>query len=888
MPHPSSRTGRPRRRRARRRAIAIDRAARALITVGGISTILAVLGVAFFLVWVVLPLFLPAQIDPPRATDPEREAESRPLGFGVDEYQTLGWAMSATGEIEVFRLDSGETLHRLGLFGDGELRSASFLLQGPLAAFGLADGTIRTGEIGLTSLLVDPAALPGPVARRLEESPPGRVVSFGEGALRRIPGGQIRLVQLRAELDEPTAIASGPIVRVRHVSTTEGPLITAVAEEASGPRLVVVRGEERSDFLTGKSRRVFAEPAELPYEALAPGTPTYLEATGTGSDVLVGWRSGELLRVRTGREGEPFVAERGRLVPDGVELTAMTFLLGNRTLVWGDSTGTVRAGFLIRRADFQGEGIPGLAPDPRATSLLVATKRLVRGDGQAASALAPSARSRLIFMGFADGAVRLANVTNEAVLGSVRLEPGASVTGLVMTPKEDGVVALAGARLYHAGFDAGYPEASFRALFRPVWYEGYSRPRHLWQSSGGTDDFEPKLGLYPLVFGTVKATFYSMLFGAPLALLAAVFTSEFLNPRAKAVIKPSIELMASLPSVVLGFLAALVFAPFVEHVLPATITLVFTLPLTFLAGAYLWQLLPSAVTLAYQLWRFTAIALVAPLGFLATMAAAPLVEDVFFAGDVKAWLAWDAGTGGAERFDAATGGWALLLLPLAAAAVIALDQRFVRGWMASAGSRRDRGQLAWLDAARFVLGTALTFALAFVLAGAADALGLDPRGGVVDIYVQRNALVVGFVMGFAVIPIIYTLAEDALSSVPEHLRSASLGAGATHWQTAVRIVVPTAMSGLFSAVMVGLGRAVGETMIVLMAAGNTPILDWNVFEGFRTLSANIAVELPEAVVGSTHYRTLFLAALVLFVMTFVVNTVAEVVRQRYRKRAYQL
>jgi phosphate transport system permease protein len=77
-------------------------------------------------------------------------------------------------------------------------------------------------------------------------------------------------------------------------------------------------------------------------------------------------------------------------------------------------------------------------------------------------------------------------------------------------------------------------------------------------------------------------------------------------------------------------------------------------------------------------------------------------------------------------------------------------------------------------------------------------------------------------------------------------------------------------------------------MIVLMAAGNTPVLEWNIFEGFRTLSANIAVELPEAVRNSAHYRTLFLAALVLFAMTFVVNTVAELVRLRFRKRAYQL
>jgi phosphate transport system permease protein len=88
--------------------------------------------------------------------------------------------------------------------------------------------------------------------------------------------------------------------------------------------------------------------------------------------------------------------------------------------------------------------------------------------------------------------------------------------------------------------------------------------------------------------------------------------------------------------------------------------------------------------------------------------------------------------------------------------------------------------------------------------------------------------------------------------------------------------------------MIGLGRAVGETMIVLMATGNTPIMDWNAFNGFRTLSANIAYELPEAVRDSTHYRVLFLAALVLFAMTFALNTVAELVRQRFRKRAYQL
>ena len=149
---------------------------------------------------------------------------------------------------------------------------------------------------------------------------------------------------------------------------------------------------------------------------------------------------------------------------------------------------------------------------------------------------------------------------------------------------------------------------------------------------------------------------------------------------------------------------------------------------------------------------------------------------------------------------------------------------------------------------------------------------------------QRNSLVVGFMMGFAVIPIIFTIAEDAMSNVPGALRSGSFALGASRWQTALRIVLPTASAGIFSAMMIGLGRAVGETMIVVMATGNTPIMDMNIFSGMRTLSANIAVELPEAPVHGTLYRTLFLGALALFILTFMVNTLAELLRQHLREK----
>jgi phosphate transport system permease protein len=167
-------------------------------------------------------------------------------------------------------------------------------------------------------------------------------------------------------------------------------------------------------------------------------------------------------------------------------------------------------------------------------------------------------------------------------------------------------------------------------------------------------------------------------------------------------------------------------------------------------------------------------------------------------------------------------------------------------------------------------------------------LGHDYRAWLLNVlgltYDQRNSLVVGFAMGFAVIPIIFTIADDSLTNVPQHLTAGSLALGATRWQTAMRIVLPTASPGIFSAIMIGFGRAVGETMIVLMATGNTPVMDWSIFNGFRALSANIAVELPEAPEGGTLFRVLFLAALLLFAMTFVVNTAAELVRLRLRKR----
>ena len=565
--------------------------------------------------------------------------------------------------------------------------------------------------------------------------------------------------------------------------------------------------------------------------------------------------------------------ESADLTPGDATVTSVARLFGGNALAVGDSTGVVRIHFATRSPD---------APAADGLRLVASRSFPATRPAGAVTALAASPRSRLLAVADAAGGVRLLQTTAGRELVEVRVPgtPVGPVDRLAIAPRENLVLAADGASVALWACDPGYPEVSPAALFGRVWYENYPRPLHAWETTGH-EAFESKFGLVPLVFGTIKATLYSMLFATPIALLAAIYSSQFMHPRWRSRIKPLIEMMASLPSVVLGFVAGLVLAPLIEPAAMTLITGLLTVPLALLLGAHLWQLFPTGWRNALGGLRFALIALVAmPAGVLAARWLAPTVERLLFLGDFRAWLDGRGGSG--------FGGWVLALLPLAGIAAGGLTTRVVGPWLRRRSHDWSQRQAALAGLATFVAGVGVAILIAVAAAMFFDALRLDTRGGLFGTYVQRNAIVVAIGMSFAIIPLVFTIADDALSSVPDHLRSASLGAGATPWQTAVRVIVPAAASGLFSAVMIGLGRAVGETMIVLMAAGNTPLIDWNAFNGFQTLSAAIATELPEAARGSSHYRVLFLAALVLFAMTFVVNTAAEAVRQRFRKRAHEL
>ncbi|MBM3490475.1 MAG: ABC transporter permease subunit [Alphaproteobacteria bacterium] len=857
---------RKRDRKTRRSVIVVDRLADWTITVGGIGVIVAVFGIMAFLAEVVVPLFTGGQVE---AT----VGNSRPPKQGrvvmdvVDEYNTLSVAVTAAGEVSAFHLPTGRPVEAPE-FDLGGTQPTAFgrTLSGGEIGFGFANGSVRFGVLRNDVKVLRRTDLPGGLSK-LDD----RDSSDGRSVFRTIPAEQVRQLTVGAELNPPQMISPGKAIvaiAYRLGGTVERPTRSFATLDADGTARLS-RTETRVNLLTGAI-------SETVTTSTLPELPRGLEVAALlinseADQLLIADRGGTVYRFDTRDFARPKLAETIDLVPGNGELRALGYLIGEQSLVAGDSTGRVDVYFRLPRPEAKSTDgftlVRAHALEPHAGGVL---------------AMAASLRGKMFATVDAGGQVWLRHSTSSQTLLKLAVPADAAVETLVLSPREDGLLALTGDGRYHFWkISVPHPETTLASVFGKVWYEGHSAPAFTWQSSSGNDQFEPKLSLVPLIFGTIKATFYSLLFAVPVAMLAAIYTSEFVHRTVRAVVKPTMELMASLPSVVLGFIAALILAPLVETWIAAVLIAFVVLPAALLLGAYLWQLLPLPVALRLEgLPKFAAFFLVLAAAAQIAFWIAPAFERLLFAGDLKAWANGDIGSDLPFL--------ALLLLPLG---YVVASQLFWRGFGVpfEAKLRQLGHRLAGAaDGGRWLLQGLVALVLSLFGAQVLMALGLGAREGLVDTYVQRNTLVVGFAMGFAVIPIIYTIAEDALNAVPEHLRAASLACAATPWQTATAVILPTAMSGVFAAIMIGMGRAVGETMIVVMAAGNTPLLEWNVFNGLRALSANIAVELPEAVRDSTLYRMLFLAALSLFVMTFVINTAAEVIRQRFRKRAAQL
>ena len=720
----------------------IDRLARGVITVGGLATIVSILGIFFFLFREVTPLFTaPSAKLSQRLSVPASLADEGPAQVAVDEHREIAQVFTS-GAIQFFDLASGQPI-ALEMPAQLTSRQVTAMASGGGPTARLAVGT-ATGEILLLKI--------------------GTTTEFSDQGERR------KRPHIRA--GAPIPVTESPIVRLAYRSNDQGSLLALATKTG---RLFLAR--IAPDDPTGAGVIV----TELPQP---PGGVASLALEASLEHLYVGTTDGHLLHVGVSETQPPDVRASYAVAGPTTAISMLGFLSGDRSLVVMAADGAVSTWGLVRRSD-----VP--------TGWTLTQMHTFRSHAAPVTAFAPSQRVKGFVTGDTKGNVFLHHATSSQTL--LRVANGEfPIRAVAFAPKGDGVIALDGAgqlSLYQV--QNPYPEVTLDTLFGKVWYEGYDQPAYVWQSSSGSDEVEPKLGLLPLAFGTLKGTIYALFLAVPIAIFAAICTSQFMHHDLRAKVKPIIEVMAALPTVVLGFLAGLWLAPLLERMLPALAGMVLVLPVLVIVASFSWHLCPMSIKRHFSHGNEALLLMpILALGIGGCLWAHSFFEVWWFDGNIKTWLS--------------------------------------------------------------------------------SRLGIQ--------YDQRNALVVGIVMGFAIVPVIYSIAEEALSNVPKSQIAGSLALGATRWQTVLHLVLLSASPGIFSGVMIGFGRAIGETMIVLMATGNTPILDWNWANGFRTLSANIAVEIPEAPHGGSLYRVLFLAALLLFIVTFVINSLAELVRQRLRNK----
>ena len=723
-----------------------DRFARRAIALGGLSVIVAITLIFFYLLYEVMPLFKSASIEQESSFElPESVRADKILTMFTEEQNEIAALLTESGKLLFINAQNGQPVSEQQL---------------PLMDAAISSIKVKTpGDDTLLLGLNNGQALAVATTFKVDFDAQGQRLGVKPQVTQLFNGKPLQLDSQQR-----------PLHYITQQTAPDGVLLAGLVDKGE---VVMVLLRQRSNFITGEVQETL-EPIVF------PSTSLYQRVLiAPDHHYIFALRSSGHLDVYDSRDLQNIqLSHTLALVKPGQLVTQMIFQLAQQSLLIGDSQGQITQYFMVR--------------DEHNQQQLTKIRTLKLADAPIKVLEAEQRRKGFVAVD-SHGRVGLFNTTAEKTAIDQPLLDAAPLLA-ALAPRASMLLMQDAQGVFHRyAIDNPHPETSLKSLWGKVWYEGYSEPQYTWQSSSASNEFEPKFSLTPLAFGTLKAAFYAML----LSVCGAMYTAYFMAPAVRRKIKPVIELMEALPTVILGFFAGLFLAPFMETHLPGVFAVLLIIPLGIVTFAFAWAQLPDRIRdLIPEGWHVVVLVpLVVLLGWLSFSLSQPM-ELWFFNGDMRNWLSND--------------------------------------------------------------------------------LGID--------FDQRNAMVVGFAMGFAVIPTIYSIAEDALFGVPKSLSHGSLALGATPWQTLVRVVLPTASPGIFSAVMIGMGRAVGETMIVLMATGNTPVMNANIFEGMRTLAANIAVEMGESALGSSHYRILFLAALVLFLFTFVVNTLADLVRQRLRNK----
>lgn len=720
-----------------------DKTAKSIFAFGGFFIIISIFLIIFFIGKEAVPLFKSYQVDSKKNFLTNKEIAGAIINFYPDEYNENLLFVNKNGQLNFYNLKEKKVRYSYSII----------LLEGEkiVSSNSYPANTNRILALGTSS---------------------GRILSFNLDYKLRYTSDLDRMVDLTITPSKSFKISENEIIKFDLIEDTES--ITAVALDSKEKIKFFYKEEIDEDDLFEKTQ---TSSAIKVYDLIVDlkDSPTDIGLYFDKSSVVVSTKNGNLYLWNVDDETVELLQKNSF---SELNINEITMLSGRNSMVISDENGLNSVIFLINNK------LQKIRELPRHEYPI---RQAFRGN------------LKKIFTSVdTEGNVKISSTTSGRELLKFKINDFELIN---FAYKDIGLLALSGNSLEINEFDIEHPETSIKSTFSKVWYEGFEKPEYIWQSAGGTDDFEPKLSLIPLIFGTLKGTFYAVIFALPIAILAAICVSQFMAPKLKNTIKPVIEIMAALPSVVLGFLAGLWLAPRLDSVLVGVIIFPILLILTAFILPPIWEKIKDKTKVKTEGLQFFLISIpVILVIFYLGIFLGDFIENTVFLGSFTDWLYQSAGVN----------------------------------------------------------------------------------------YDQRNALVIGIAMGFAVIPIIFTISEDALSNVPQHLVSGSLALGASRWQTALKVVLPSASPGIFSGVMIGIGRAIGETMIVLMATGNTAIMDWDIFNGFRTLAANIAVEIPEAPVGGSLYRMLFLSSIILFMFTFIINSIAETVRIRLRKKYKEL
>jgi len=719
----------------------LNKIARIVISAGGYGIILVIIAILLFLVYQILPLSFRASVESAFKFESGTNASTIKLA-GIDRYQEICYLLDQDGSISFYSLLDSSRLatDSLTLLPEEKILCASKgSLNREIFSVGTSLGRIITAEVEFTAEFI--------------------------GQTRHIIPSFRILDSIRVEFESGSTLAH----------------IEDIVYRRNDDGLEAWAWRNHIGYIGLKLRNEYGESYNLDITSMLGDEELILMSMDHMAEkFMLASVHNEIFWIDCSDPENIFLKDSWKA--SQARITAMEFLIGDNTLIVGDHAGQVRTMFPVRSL---------------GNRLKYTVIHEFEPHEEAVSMIRVSPRNRTFLTLDNGGNIQI----NYSTTGASEVEFTPAERELIhaeIAPKSDGILLVDSHRnIGHYRLTNEHPEVSLNILFGKVWYEGYPKPEFVWQSTGGSDEFEPKFSLIPLIFGTLKGTLYAMLFSVPIALLAAIYVSQFSPKWLSRVVKPTVEIMAALPSVVIGFLAGLYFSPIFEKYLMSLFLFVVFLPLLILTGILIWRLVPENLRMKAPVgWEILFLIPILLLAVWLSSAFAKPLEISLFAGDITQWLY--------------------------------------------------------------------------------DVLQIK--------YDQRNSIVVGFALGFAVVPTIFTISEDALSNVPESLTSASLALGASRWQTVKKIILPAAAGGIFAATMLGLGRAIGETMIVLMATGNTPILDLSPFNGFRAMSACIAVEIPEAPVGGSLYRILFLTAFLLFLFTFIINSLAAIIGDRLRKK----